>query len=754
MTEIRDRLETALADRYTIERELGAGGMATVYLAHDIKHDRRVAVKVLRPELATVLGPERFLREIKLAANLNHPHILGLHDSGDADGSLYYVMPFIEGESLRDQLKREKQLAIDEAIRIAKQVASALDYADRQGVIHRDIKPENILMHEGEAVVADFGIALAVKEAGGDRLTQTGLSLGTPHYMSPEQATGDRDVDARSDIYALGAVLYEMLIGDPPYSGSTTQAVIARLLTERPMRLRAIRDTVPEPVERAVLKALAKMPVDRFSSAKEFAAALDAPPDDGAQVETASIVVLPFVNRSPDPENEYFTDGLTEEIIADLSQIGALGVISRNSAMQLKGTTKDTRTVARELGVSHVVTGSVRRAGDALRVTAELVEAASDTPVWSEKYSGTVADVFGIQEEIARKIVSALEVKLTDKEEQRVAERPIEDVVAYDCYLRARQEMYAWTPDSLDRAARLVDEALEIVGENPLLLATKGQIYWMYVNVMIRPEEQYLDLAADCATRALALDPDNYLGIFVRGLVAGLRGEIESALKDLRRAHELRPGDANVLAELCRFLHSAGGRDDWRYVEKVVRLDPLTPVTQLVVAFNHCLNGRLQDAVPACRRVIELAGPMSPLHIYLAWALAQAGLREEATEVLGRAGSELGGTVNGSWALFLMHALAGNAEEACDQATPELEQAAGFVDHLARVMADAYALIGRNDDAVRWTRIAISRGFINYPFLSRHDPFLENVRGDPRFQQLMDEVKPRWEALVEQERDL
>ncbi len=189
MSEPTERLTTALADRYTIERELGAGGMATVYLAHDIKHDRRVAVKVLRPELATVLGPERFLREIKLAANLNHPHILGLHDSGDADGSLYYVMPFIEGESLRDQLDREKQLAIDEAIRIAKQVASALDYAHRQGVIHRDIKPENILMHEGEAVVADFGIALAVREAGGDRLTQTGLSLGTPHYMSPEQAT-------------------------------------------------------------------------------------------------------------------------------------------------------------------------------------------------------------------------------------------------------------------------------------------------------------------------------------------------------------------------------------------------------------------------------------------------------------------------------------------------------------------------------------------------------------------------------------
>jgi Tol biopolymer transport system component len=267
-------LADALRDRYTLERELGRGGMATVYLAHDIRHDRDVALKILRPDLAAVLGRERFLAEIRLTAKLDHPHILTLIDSGESNGLLWYVVPFIRGESLRQKLQREKQLPLDEALAITKQVAGALEYAHQQGVIHRDLKPENILLHEGEAMLADFGIALAVKEAGGNRLTETGLSLGTPQYMSPEQATGDRQLDARSDVYSLGAVLYEMLAGEPPHTGATVQAVIAKLMTERPTRLRTIRDTVPEGIDNAVARALAKVPADRYSSAAELAAAL------------------------------------------------------------------------------------------------------------------------------------------------------------------------------------------------------------------------------------------------------------------------------------------------------------------------------------------------------------------------------------------------------------------------------------------------------------------------------------------------
>ncbi len=268
------RLTTALEGRYRLDRELGAGGMATVYLAHDLKHERDVAIKVLHPDLGAALGGERFLSEIRTTARLQHPHILPLLDSGEADGLLYYVMPLVTGETLRARLERERQLPINDAVRIAREVASALDYAHRQNVIHRDIKPENILLHDGSALVADFGIALAVQSAGGARLTQTGLSLGTPQYMSPEQAMGERTIDARSDVYALGAVTYEMLTGDAPFTGSSVQAIVARVLTEKPPSIRTVRDTVPVGAEQAVLRALSKLPADRFASTTEFAAAL------------------------------------------------------------------------------------------------------------------------------------------------------------------------------------------------------------------------------------------------------------------------------------------------------------------------------------------------------------------------------------------------------------------------------------------------------------------------------------------------
>ena len=285
---VPDRLSRSLADRYRVERELGAGGMATVYLAEDLKHGRQVAIKVLRPELAAVIGPERFVREIRTIAALQHPHILGLIDSGEVEGTAYYVMPFVEGESLRDRLSREKQLPIGDAVRIAAEVASALDYAHRHGVIHRDIKPENILLHDGQALVADFGIALAASKSGGSRMTETGMSLGTPHYMSPEQAMGEREITPRSDVYALGVVTYEMLTGDPPFTGSTAQAIVARMMTEPPRSLVVQRHTIPPQVEAAVLTALEKLPADRFATAAEFGAALRAP--QAARPDTATRV--------------------------------------------------------------------------------------------------------------------------------------------------------------------------------------------------------------------------------------------------------------------------------------------------------------------------------------------------------------------------------------------------------------------------------------------------------------------------------
>ena len=297
-THSTDRLSASLADRYRIERELGAGGMATVYLGHDLKHDRKVALKVLRPELSAVIGADRFLVEIKTTANLQHPHILALYDSGQVDGTVFYVMPFVEGESLRDRLEREKQLPVGDAVRIAIEIAGALDYAHRHGVIHRDIKPENILLHDGRALVADFGIALAASRTGGSaRMTETGMSLGTPHYMSPEQALGERNLDARTDVYALGCVLHEMLAGEPPFSGPNAQAIIARVMSSEPEPVTALRKTVPEYVADAILTALSKLPADRFASAAEFATALGGTP--AATTSRSTALRMAREKRSP-----------------------------------------------------------------------------------------------------------------------------------------------------------------------------------------------------------------------------------------------------------------------------------------------------------------------------------------------------------------------------------------------------------------------------------------------------------------------
>ena len=743
------RLNAALVGRYRIERELGAGGMATVWLARDLKHERDVALKVLKPELAAVVGGERFLREIVTTANLQHPHILPLFDSGEADGFLYYVMPYIEGETLRTRMKRERQLPVDDALEIAKVVASALDFAHRRGVVHRDIKPENVLLQDGVALVADFGIAVALSTAGGERLTETGLSLGTPAYMSPEQIAGEGNVDARSDVYALACLTYEMLAGDPPFVASSPMAVLARHLTDPAPPVTTVRRSVSASTARAIARALSKAPADRYASAGAFARGLvdEAGGDAGAR---PVVVVLPFVNRSHDPENEYFSDGLTEEVIADLSQVGALHVISRNSAMTLKGTAKDTPTLARELGVSHVVTGSVRRAGDALRVTAELVETRTDRPLWSEKYAGTVEDVFGIQEEIARKIVAALKLTLTEKEARHVAARPIDNPVAYDCYLRARHTMYSWTPDASQRGLRLVDDALAIVGDEPLLLATKAQLYWNEVNMNIAPAAVRLPQASEYVERALAIDPRHALAIFVRGLVSGCQGKQEEALPDLYFAHELWPGDANIMAEMCRFSNTAGLRHHGQFVERIALIDPLTAISALVVSSYHWTGGRFEDGVDACRRACELADPASMVPLVAGVQLAASGRREEAAGLLGRAGALLAGTPLGRETSFLERALMGDREGALRFA-PERD---GVIQNefAAVFTADAYALIGRRADAIHWVRAAIEHGFINYPFLAEHDPFLAEVRDEPAFRQLLAEVRPRWEAIVEWER--
>ena len=500
MSDLAERLNSALATRYKIEAVLGTGGMATVFLAQDLRHRRKVAIKVLHPELAAVLGTDRFLREIEIAAGLSHPHILPLYDSGSADGQLYYVMPYAGGESLRQRLEREKQLPLDDALRIARETADALDYAHRQGVIHRDIKPENILLMEGHAAVADFGIARAVAAAGAGTQTTAGIVMGTPAYMSPEQTAGSRNLDGRSDQYALACVVYEMLAGQPPFNGPTAESLAHQHLSVAPRPVTDLRPTVPEQVSSAVSRALAKTPADRFPGAAQFAAALAAaaagrpglaealdsrkpmaatsPASGGpaparrmawrlaalagaavavtaigllvvrpgrqarapAPVAPAharsEIAVLPFENLSGEGPHAYFARGLHEELLTQLSKVTALKVISRTSVMGYQGTSKPLKTIASELGVGSVVEGSVQVEGERLRVTVQLIDATTDEHLWAERYDRTLNDAFAIQSEVAQAIVAAVGTALTSAEHAQLAAAPTGNAEAYRLYLQ------------------------------------------------------------------------------------------------------------------------------------------------------------------------------------------------------------------------------------------------------------------------------------------------------------------------------
>ncbi|MCH7717355.1 MAG: protein kinase, partial [Gemmatimonadetes bacterium] len=467
MTDQLDRLTAALADRYAIERELGAGGMATVYLAEDLKHHRNVAVKVLRPELAATLGPERFVREIEIAAKLSHPHILPLFDSGEADGFLYYVMPYVEGESLRQRLDREGKLPAEEVVRLTDDIAAALSHAHEHGIVHRDVKPENVMLTGSRAVVADFGIARAVTAAGGERLTGTGLAIGTPAYMSPEQAMGLGEVDARSDVYALGCVVYEMVGGRAPFEGPTPQALLAKQAVETAPRLRASDPAIPVFVERAVEKALAKDPADRFQTPSAFAEALTtgtvvarvrrrwqwprrtvAGAAGIALVAAAGwlvtmargpaierLAVLPLTNRTNDPEQEYFVEGVHEALISELAQIG-ISVIARTSMMQYRNTAKSIREIARELGVDALIEGSVFRKGDSLEISARLVDPETEAPVWSRTFDGDLPNVVALYRGLTRAIAEQIELTLTPEVEARLADTRTVNPGTYEAYLR------------------------------------------------------------------------------------------------------------------------------------------------------------------------------------------------------------------------------------------------------------------------------------------------------------------------------
>ena len=642
-----ERLAAALAGRYAIEREIGQGGMATVYLADDLRHQRKVAIKVLRPELSSLLGPERFAREIQVAASLNHPHILPLYDSGEVSGTgplLWFSMPYVRGESLRQKLSTQRQLPIDEALGMVRQVAAALDYAHARGLIHRDIKPENILLHEGEAMVTDFGIALALasgeaaRPGGGDRITGTGITLGTPQYMSPEQAAGDRALDARSDIYSLGCVLYELLAGEPPYTGPTAQAIMAKRFTDPVPSVRRLRPTVPVAMEQALTKALARVPADRFASAAEFAAALTAPAT--ARARSPSVAVLPFRTLSTDPENEFFADGITEDVIAQLSKIRSLKVISRMSVMPFKKREQSLRDIGATLQVATLLEGSVRRSGDRVRIVAQLVDAEADQHLWAETYDRQLTDIFAIQTDVALQIAASLEAKLSGEERTRIHREPTANVHAYQLYLQGRHCYTRYTEENIRKGIEYFQQA--IAADPGYALAHVG-VALAYAELaagqgggVLRPDLAY-ERATEAIGKALALD--NQLGQ-AHSVLALLKLTHDfdwvGAEEEFKLALELSPGAADIY-DHYGWLCAAVERYDeaLALVKRAQELDPLSHRAD--VASTLLRAGRNREALDAALRCTEFEPDYARGLSTLGWAYIKNGRPEEGLAALERA---------------------------------------------------------------------------------------------------------------------
>ncbi len=665
-------LAEALRDRYVLQRELGHGGMATVYLARDIRHKRPVALKVLHPELGAVLGTDRFLREVETAAGLQHPHILPVFDSGEAAGRLWYTMPYVEGESLRDRLKREVQLPVEDAVRLTREVAEALDYAHRHGVVHRDIKPDNILLTEGHASVADFGIAKAVSTAGGEALTQTGTAVGTPAYMSPEQASQGARLDGRSDVYSLGCVLYEMLAGEPPFTGPSSQAVIARHSAEAPRSLRVVRPVVSLALERAVERSLAKVPADRFQTAGEFARSLVlpevSPPAAGVQVAASAygaeatstapptpvrhrrlspvlaalaivvllvlglllgslrsrlhdgtadpkrLAVLPFENLGQ-PEDEYFADGVADEVRGKLAALPGLEVIARSSSVQYKQTEKSPRLIGQELGVQYLLTGTVRWEKEAgsqsrVRVTPELVQVATGSTKWQEPFEAPLTDVFQVQADVATRVAQALGVALGAGERRQLAERATENLAAYDAFLRGEEANHGqptFDLPTLQRAIASYERAVAMDSTFALAWAqlsrAHSQVYWIY------PAPGAAAAAHRAAEQALALAPKRPEGYLALGdYYRNVLKDHPHALEQYARGQQLAPTDPRLLSAAgFSELFIGRGEEALAHLRQAQVLDPRSVDAAWRLTYGLVNLRRYPEGLQAADRGLALA---------------------------------------------------------------------------------------------------------------------------------------------------
>ena len=749
MDPVRDAVAVvtaALGDRYAIDRELGRGGMATVYVAQDRRHAREVAIKVLRPDVAAAIGAERFLREIAIAARLTHPHVLPLIDSGQAAGSLYYVMPYVRGESLRQRLARERRLPLKDALRIARELGAGLDYAHREGFIHRDVKPENVLLADGHAVIADFGIARAIcQSCDGQNVTEVGLTIGTPEYMSPEQAAGDRDLDGRSDLYSLACVIYETLAGEPPFAGASARAVMAQHLSEAPPPLRARRPDAPAAVEQALARALAKDPADRFATVAQFVAALEATDAPGAAPalvgKTRSLAVLPFVNGSADPENEYLCDGVTDELINALTKVEGLRIASRTSVFALKGKPQDIRAIGALLGVSAVLEGTVRKADDRLRITVQLAAADDGRTLWSERYDRRLDDVFAVHDEIARTIVSTLRTTFLADIADPTPRRYTDNVQAYSLYLKGR---FCWNKRSQEGVREAIAYFEQAIDHDPgYALAYSGlsDSYGLQVDYRGVPVTEGYKLARRYALKALELDdtlPEAHTSL--AWVQFAYDWDWAAAERSYRRALELNPAYATG-HHWYSFVLLVTGQADQALVEAhtALELDPSSLSIRRGLGWLYYYTRRYEAAVYHLRRAIAMNPTSEDTYRILGLVLTQQGAYDEAERAFREAitlSPELSYATAGVGHVL---ALRGRRREA-EALLAQLEARAR--DHYVSPVAFCIVHLGlRNTDQVfTWLERAYQdrRGWLTY---LKVDPMLDVVKDDPRFAEFVKRMK-------------
>jgi serine/threonine-protein kinase len=741
MTSLQQRLESGLLGRYTLERELGQGGMALVFLAHDLRHDRKVALKLLRPDISAEIGAERFLREIKLAAGLTHPHILPVYDSGEADGLLFYVMPNMEGRSLRERLEGGRQLPLDDALRITREVAAALDYAHRHQVVHRDIKPENILLHEGAAMVADFGIGKAL--SGGGPQTQTGVVVGTPAYMSPEQASGAVEIDGRSDIYSLGCVLYEMLSGEPPFTGPNAQAIMSKRFLSPVPRVRVTRD-VPQAVDDALSRALARAPVDRFPTAAHFAEALrhtsppvttrpDAGETQRTQPAPKAIAVLPLTNMSADPENEYFSDGMTEEIINALAKVPGMQVASRTSSFAFKGKEADVRQIGEKLGVTSVLEGSVRKVGGRIRITAQLINVENGYHLWSETYDRQLEDVFAIQDEISRAIVDALKLRLGDAG-HLVA--PTKNIEAYTLYLKGRFFFNKFTEPGLRKGLDLFQQSLLQDPGYARSYAGIADCWTQLADDWVVPDDAY-PRAKAAATRALQQDPELSEAITSVGKVlCWYEWDFAGAERQLRRAVSLNANYAEAHWAFGSVLPTVGLLDEAvEEMRKALILDPLYPEYSRWLGRFLLYSGDYTGAIAQSQKTIDLNSDYFPSYLDIGAAYLGLGRPEQALEWF-RRGQGLDSSVR-SYDALIVRALAPlNREDEAEEILRRLEEESRQRYVRAEILAMGYAAVSDPDHAFACLERAFQARSAGLIYLHL-DPGYGPLQADPRFSDLV-----------------